>query len=328
MPEVESLVHRIYGVTGRAQRLSSERDETFRVNCDSGLTCTLKIANPMENPEALAFQDGALLHLEKAMPEVPVPRLIRTREGEKSFQLLQSDGSIRIVRMLSFLDGKLLHQTEPSFQQCASIGKSLAWLGRGLSNYRGRPPEAKLLWDISHTPDLRRLLAYVDPARRALTEDALASFDTRFLPIAPSFRRQIIHNDFNPHNILVDPLHPQRIAGIIDFGDMVQAPLVNDVAVAAAYHVASADWLDTLVALVKAYHLVTPMDHEEFLVLPTLIKARLAMTVTITEWRSFERPDESAYILRNHSASWQGLQRLNTMTEQDLARVLIQSCKE
>ena len=63
------------------------------------------------------------------------------------------------------------------------------------------------------------------------------------LPRLAALRAQVIHNDYHLYNVLVAPDDQARIVtGIIDFGDMVHAPLVGEVATAAAFHMAgSAD---------------------------------------------------------------------------------------
>ncbi|MEE4417602.1 phosphotransferase, partial [Klebsiella pneumoniae] len=76
---------------------------------------------------------------------------------------------------------------------------------------------------------------HVGAERRKLVSDVLAEFARTVPGVRSSLKTQIIHNDFNLHNILVDPAEPLEIAGIIDFGDMVFAPRVNDLAVALAY---------------------------------------------------------------------------------------------
>ena len=53
-------------------------------------------------------------------------------------------------------------------------------------------------------------------------------------PRLASFRRSAIHGDANDYNVLVDA-RTQRVAGIVDFGDMVVSQTVNDVAIAMAY---------------------------------------------------------------------------------------------
>ncbi|MGT2492207.1 phosphotransferase [Cupriavidus basilensis] len=83
-------------------------------------------------------------------------------------------------------------------------------------------------------------------------------FATNVQPRLPRLARPgPIHNDFNIYNVLVDPRDHTRIAGVLDFGDMVHAPLIDDLAVAAAYQVDPAgDTMATLADFVAAYHAV------------------------------------------------------------------------
>ena len=68
-----------------------------------------------------------------------------------------------------------------------------------------------------------------------MPERLLEGFERHAVPLLRGLRRQVIHNDFNPHNVLADAVDDTRIAGVIDFGDMVHAPLVQDLATACAY---------------------------------------------------------------------------------------------
>jgi Ser/Thr protein kinase RdoA (MazF antagonist) len=52
---------------------------------------------------------------------------------------------------------------------------------------------------------------------------------------------QPVHNDLNPHNVVVDPETHAVVAGIIDFGDLTCTARVNDLAITAAYQVADSD---------------------------------------------------------------------------------------
>jgi Ser/Thr protein kinase RdoA (MazF antagonist) len=50
------------------------------------------------------------------------------------------------------------------------------------------------------------------------------------VPHLAGLRGQVIHNDAGAHNVLVDPHCPGRVAGIIDFGDLLHASLAQDLA--------------------------------------------------------------------------------------------------
>lgn len=128
-------------------------------------------------------------------------------------------------------------------------------------------------------------------------------------PALPGLRAQAIHNDLNLYNVLVDPRDHDVIAGILDFGDMVRAPLVNDLAVAASYQLEpGADPLAPAIRFAAAYHAVSPLQEAELDVLFDLMMARLAMVVAIGGWRAARYPDNADYILRNNALSWARLQ--------------------
>jgi len=131
----------------------------------------------------------------------------------------------------------------------------------------------------------------------------------------PSLRAQVIHNDFNPHNVLVDAIADDRIAGVIDFGDVVRSPLVQDLAVAAAYQIgASGHPLQGAADMAASFHAVCPLLPEEIELLPDMIAARLALTIAVSSWRAARHPDNADYILRNQATAWNGLQRLQEIS--------------
>lgn len=317
----QRAVAAVYGLGGAVKRLSSERDETFLFTRADGTPFILKIANPAEDPAALVFQDGALLHLETTAPAVPVPRLVPTIEGKPSETLSTAEGP-RIMRLLTFLDGELQYRTPASEAQSRNVGRALAELGLGLEGYAGRAPEGKLMWDISHTLDLAAVVDHVAPERRAQVEAVLGEFERSLPAIDALTRRQIIHNDFNPHNILLDPAEPTRVVGIIDFGDMVHAPVVNDLAVALSYHLATDNWAARIGAFLEGYLSARALEEAEIDLLPLLTRARLAMSIIIAEWRSARFPENSAYIMRNHATAWRGLQNTADLTAAGLKRLV------
>ncbi|KOF20081.1 phosphotransferase [Ensifer adhaerens] len=321
LSDAEAAVMQVYGVAGTIRRLSSERDETFLFTRSDGTDFILKIANPAEDPAALEFQDGALLHLEAAPPAVPVPRLIPTKSGEPSHTLSTADGP-RIMRLLTFLRGELQYRTPASEAQSRNVGRALAELGLGLEDYDGRPPAGKLMWDISHTLDLTAVVDHVAPERRAQAEAVLAEFERALPAITRLKRRQIIHNDFNPHNVLLDPAAPTAVVGIIDFGDMVHAPLINDLAVALSYHLATENWAARTSSFLEGFLSARALEPAEMELLPVLTRSRLAMSLIIAEWRSARFPENRDYIMRNHATAWRGLQNISNLTPAGLKRLV------
>jgi Ser/Thr protein kinase RdoA (MazF antagonist) len=152
---------------------------------------------------------------------------------------------------------------------------------------------------------MERLLPHVAAERQPVVRAVLAEI-AAILPAWRQLPAQTIHNDFNPFNILVDPGNHTAISGILDFGDMVHAPALNDLATAAAY-LTDEPGLELYRAIIAGYASRRPLTPAEIGLLPSLTKARLILTICITEWRAAERPAEAAYILRNHPAANRGL---------------------
>ncbi|AVS75189.1 phosphotransferase, partial [Paracidovorax cattleyae] len=187
-------------------------------------------------------------------------------------------------------------------------------------------------WDIQRADRVRPLLAHVaDPARRTLAEAALDGFARRAKPVLADLRRQPIHNDFNLYNLLVDPAQPERVAGILDFGDMVHAPLVDDLAVAASYHLdaesqAPGDALATIARFAADYHAVSPLTEAETFALLDLVRGRLAMVVAISGWRAARQPGNAPYLLRNNALSWARLAACADLTPEQVQDAIHAAC--
>ena len=107
---------------------------------------------------------------------------------------------------------------------------------------------------------------------------------------------------------------------MIDFGDMVFAPLINDPAVAAAYQTVScSDLFLGIRDILKGYHSINPLEEQEIALLPSLVVNRIAMTAIISEWRAKEHPKNQDYILGNIIRTWEVLNRIQKQEYADIA---------
>jgi len=305
-----------WGRHGRLEPLAGERDCNFRLSeapAGPGAPAThwlLKVSHPIEAPAVTDFQTQALLHLERHAPDLPVQRLATTTDGAHAVTATAPDGRPRVLRLIGWREGLPMAQAPRSAAQRDSVATLLARLDRALAAMDPalRHPAAHrpLPWDISRAHQVRSLLdAVPDAARRRLAHAALDQFDTLARPRLPALARQPIHNDFNIHNLLVDPAAPEQVSAVLDFGDMVAAPRINDLAVAAAYQLdAEGDALGTVAAFAAAYHRTWPLQAAELDLLWPLVQARLAMVVAISGWRAVREPDKADYLLRNNPISW------------------------
>ena len=313
-PEVSSesasrIALRYFGIAATATPLTGERDRNFHLTTADGADYLLKIVNPAEDPMVTSYQARALLHLAERDPALPVPRLVPAVDGMLSPLLVEPGLPARQLRMMTYLSGTPFSSVRRSAPLRAKLGAGLARLDRALADYRHVPPEQPLLWDLAHAAELRPMLVHIEDGRRDLAAAVLDRFQNHVFPVLMKLRWQTIHNDFNPSNILISA-DGQDLAGIIDFGDMVESSLVNDLAVAASYHVeAEGPLLAPLLEFVSAYHAVLPLEDREIDCLFDLIQTRMMMTVTISAWRAVLQPENRDYILRNAGRAWLGLKR-------------------
>ena len=315
--DLAALVAQHYGLRGPLRALTSERDLNLHLATpEQGYV--IKLANPAEPAEVTDFQTRALLHLQAA--GLPVPRLIRSLDGQTQVPTPQG-----ILRVLTYLEGTPQHLTPRSDAQAADLARMAARLALGLQGFSHPAADYVLQWDLKQAAALQPLLpAIADPALRDLAAATLARYNADIAPALPDLRWQVVHNDLNPHNVLCAPDAPDRIAGVLDFGDMVRTPLICDVAIAAAYQLDPRAPLHSLTTFARAYHAVLPLTATERALLPDLAATRMLTTIAITSARAARYPENAAYILRNFAAARAGLIALAELDRSSVLKELEQ----
>jgi Ser/Thr protein kinase RdoA (MazF antagonist) len=325
----QALAEEYYGLPAAVRRLDSERDQNFRLRTPDGRDYVLKIANPAEDRAVTNLQTEALRHAAANDSALPIPRVFPALNGAVELEVTFDDGSTRVVRLLSFLAGTPMHQvTPPSTALRREIGHWAARLARALRDFRHPGAGHKLLWDIQHAAELRPLLDSVPIAQRDVVERFLDGFETHARPRLSQLPAQPVHNDLNPHNIVVVPTDHERIAGIIDFGDLTSTARINDLAIACAYQVAdSDDALAPACELIAGYHAVMPLAPDERAVLFDLIATRMVMTVVISNLRAARYPENRGYILRNNKAASARLGRIARLSRDQARQQIERACQ-
>ena len=287
--------------------LVSERDRNFLIT-NSGEKSILKISNHKEERGVLEFQTEALLHLEQTT-NLSLPKPKKNTDGE---YLLRKEisGEDCYVRMVSYIEGIPLDDireeiTDPKTLHL-SMGKFLATLGIGLDGFSHPNENHRLLWDVAQTESLFGLLDNIqDKQKRKMAELSLFYFQDNTKNLLSKQRKQVIHNDMNPDNVLVSAEGASSVVGMIDFGDMLHAPLINDLAVACAYEVIRMESLyGGSKDLLFGYHNEKKLSHSEAMLLPMLVYNRIAMSLIISEWRASKHPENREYILGNIDHTW------------------------
>ncbi|RLM26322.1 hypothetical protein BIY28_01075 [Brenneria goodwinii] len=325
----QDIAHEQYGIHGDIIPLSGERDKNFRLSTPNGDAWVMKFYNSTDDALMRDFQEKILLHLESTDMELSVPRLIKTRNGENHFQSIDNHGNTIFGILITFLPGKTQSRGQSDLFY-RHLGQKIAELNIAMRDFSHPAQHRIILWDLRHAGKLRASTEYLPTGiRHDWIVDYLEHFEQQVLPATDPLRQQVIHNDLSSSNLLIDSHHPDQIAGILDFGDMVHAPLINELATAASYHMPpeAKNPLLSVAEIVKGYQRRIPLYDDELALLYELILARLTIRVLITEWRSVLFPENSEYILRHNPGAWALLDHFSAIALKDGRQTLINLCK-
>jgi hydroxylysine kinase len=308
---VRQALAKEYALAGTLTRIQTEKDDTFRLDSERG-RLLVKAAPAAETREAVDLQSSAMIHVGSRVPTVPVQSIIHGVQGQRDVALTDPTGRQRIMRVFSFIEGPLLHQVAATPHQLDQAGVMLARLDEALADFH-HPSDSRLhLWDLTHFAQLRELVSYVsDSADQELAHQVFADFKDHILPAMPTLETQVIHGDYSPFNVVVDPASPQFVRGVIDFGDVGRSPILFELSVAAANQIGAdgGDPWASAIEIVRGYRSVRALSPDVIELIAYTAPARLLLRALVYGWRSARDPMSRDYA-RSHSAfDWQRLRR-------------------
>jgi 4-aminobutyrate aminotransferase-like enzyme/Ser/Thr protein kinase RdoA (MazF antagonist) len=240
-------------------------------------------------------------------------------------------GERRIAWLISFLPGTLMASVEPWTPALAtSIGNLLGRLDRALTGFDNPLLDRELKWNLSDADWIAPHIGAIEaPARRARIERLVAHFTHHVKPRLQARPQKAIYNDANDMNIFVTREDGELCAtGIIDFGDMIRAPLVCEPAVAMAYMMMGpGDPLARGAALASAYQKACPLADEDIAMLPALVKMRLAVTVTNAAIQRREHPDNK-YLTVSEAPAWRVLDYIDAIGDELFDDTIQSACRD
>ncbi len=245
-------------------------------------------------------------------------RIIRAIAGKLSFNIpetiLNTDKEAftetgeGTYRLQVYLDGQFLSEIRASGGLLFELGEYAGLLDKELSALSSDKISARrLFWDLQYTHHSLDKIKYIpDPKGRKIVQYYLNSFRDKVLPEIHKLRRSLIHGDLNNDNILVKN---NKISGIIDFGDISESCLINEVAIASCYLMMKSDrpFKDVL-EFIKGFHSKTALLKEEILHLPDLITSRICISLCNSAEKSANGL-ASDYTLVSEKAAWKLLYR-------------------
>ncbi len=165
--------------------------------------------------------------------------------------------------MLSFLPGTFLGDSNANNDLMVNLGCFLAKINKGMVGFHSLAFKARNYeWDLQNLLlNKKHISAISSPEKRSLVSYFFQQFEANVLPELPALRKAFIHSDFNEWNVLVEEA---SVVGLIDFGDMVYSPLINEVATAICYLTYDKDsFLNWATPFLRAYHKENPLQEKE-----------------------------------------------------------------
>jgi len=303
---VSTLLERHYDVRGNLEPLATEKDDTFRIRADSS-GYLVKVSPPDEEAIVVALQTAAMRFLADNAPELPVQRVKLTVNGNDHVVVDLDDGTTRVLRVFNFVEGLVLSATSPGQEQLAKLGEMLGRVDLALARFAHPSDQRVLVWDIRHFHQLTGLVEHTPNAEhRHLARQMFRLFQKAVVPRLDDLETQVIHGDYSPHNVVVDPQKPDFVTGIIDFGDTVRSAVIFDPAVTMANLLGRAPddpWREAC-AFVAGYQQARPINESELALLPVAALARLTLRALITNWRAERVPARREYLLAHAKDDW------------------------
>ena len=291
-----------FGVTGDLVRLNGEYDTNIGIYDQGKIIAVAKIAAPDCLPAHIDMQIAALAHLAKTAPDVPVPRVMPTSDGQSYHRTTDINGCERLVWMITSMQGKPLADISPHNDLLLDdIGYMCGRVTAALADFTHPELSREMKWDLTRADWIYPHISVLgDTDDRQIVGTIIDDYRSHIRDALKNRPKTAIHNDPNDYNLLVTPamdsgtiMPKPSLTGIVDFGDMIKAPAVCDLAILAAYIILGDPRpLEKLCAVVAGYHRAYALTPEDIELVYPLVLARFAVSMVNAGIMAKERPDD------------------------------------
>jgi ethanolamine-phosphate phospho-lyase len=258
------------------KKLNGYENENYLIETIKNKYIFKKYPYSFELESIIQSENEALLFLSDNNNQFPIP--IKTIDGVY-VKIHEIEGKKFICRLLSFLDGEMLGSIKNTKEIFESFGIFLAKMNKKLLSYNNIIIKSRIWnWDLQHFHLNEKYFDDIVKAKdRSLVKYFFYQFEENVNPLIPSLRKSIIHSDANEWNVLI---RNGKVSSIIDFGDLVYSPLINEIATAITYvSYDKKNPLDWALIILESYNNELPILESEIKILYYLIAARLCISL-------------------------------------------------
>lgn len=319
--QVAQILEAHYGLLATSlTALQSELSAVYRVRLASGQSVAFKAIRYRKDDEMLtAWQTSAMEHLNAL--GLPAPATIRTEKGEL-LAVAETEQGLVIAHLGEWLSGTPLEAVPATPEMMHAVGVSGAHIALALGDVSRPAIQRDHPWVLSRTLETIResLVAIEDQKIVTLLRQAEHRFERIVEPVLHDLPHAVVHHDLHDSNLLVDK-QSERVNGVLDFGDMVWAPRIAELAVIAAYACRGADDpAKAYLGVAEGWGAVMPLNAEEVEVLLGASIGRLAVNLAV--WSARSSSDRGEYARARSQTTVRGLVALLAVAETSFTELL------
>ena len=310
----EGVLKSHWGIDAKLNSLPGELDQNFLAQEQNGSKCIFKIMRTDCPDWLIKAQIESIEKINTKDPSLKVPKIVKSLQGTPFIIQTDQAGNARGLWVQGYIPGKCYAEIKQKTTDLSfSIGVTLGGVGKALADYQNENLVREFRWYLPGSLWIEKHLEVIENSERHGIISKIVKDFKEVLPKLSNLASQIIHNDPNDYNILIsgDNYRSLTVSGIVDFGDICQAPRICDLAIAAAYIVLDhPDPEKMLAALVSGYNSIYSLSTKEVDIIWRLLKMRLAVSVVNSTLLAAESPDDD-YITISQAPAWRFLEKLD-----------------
>ena len=289
----------------KLNKLNSERDSNFLILVQNKKKYVLKISNPSETLNILEYQDRLISYLrnddtlKKFIPQIFHGKIIKysDKKNRKCF-----------VRILSYIDGSMYGDVKSNPTIEKSLGALLGKISIKLRSFFDTASYRNFIWDPSKITWINKDINLFTGNKKRILLKCLAEHKIYVKDNIKKLRYSITHSDPNNYNLVVKN---NKINGLLDYGDSIYAPTINDLAICLSYALMNNNNIySTLENIISEYHKNFQINEDEIYSLISLCKSRLMITVVMAKKQKIKYPSNK-YLSISENHAWLLLEKLD-----------------